>query len=375
MRNLRPLIAALFVVFFTGYACTQQEPQFSVRDDLNVSLVSAVFEISPQGFANWGDLGFIRPEADAAVDYFGSHRGHDAVVLMGDLTMRGFFVDRLMRFALEAPAFDGPLAATHWSPDLAAAAGGGDVADGAARLDALYAALRAFYHETEAASWWEDRADARACALDEISRNLPPPGFITAIEDWYGDERAAYELIIAPTIYATMGFGVQYGPVTSPRIANVAAPFIQTSENGEYGCGYDDPDAVTELTRHEFGHSFVDVREALAPYSASATAALHAPIADAMQQQAYGSWPVIVEEHIVRLGEIRVAERMGEPERAERLRRDYIDNRRFIYLPLLEEAVLDYESARGQWPQLSDYIPILIQRLYQSDAAAAVSPE
>lgn len=358
----------LIAVTLSGFtACAQPDAEIIVRDDLNVSLVSAAFEISPQGFANWGDPGFVRPEANSAVSHFGDYRDHEAVTLVGELTASGFWLDRLLRFALEAPAFDDTAGQTAWPEDLAQAAGGGDARAGAARLDSLYQALSDFYHDTNAASWLVSREADYACAIAEIEAGLPAPDFIAAMEAWYGEERAAYELIIAPGLYATMGFGVQYGPDNAPRIANIAAPFVQTNDEAAYGCGYDDPDTVTELSRHEFGHSFVDVADAVAVWPEAASADLHAPIAERMQQQGYASWPVIVEEHIVRLGEIRIAEQMGEPDRAARLRDDYTSNRGFIYLPALEAAIETYEADRERWPRLADFMPELVAAVYASD--------
>lgn len=359
MRSVFLAIALLIATACSGEPCVDDK-QIIVRSDKNVDVVAAAFEISPSGFGNWGDSGFVRPEADALAAYLESFHDHEAVAAVGQLVADGFWLDRLMRFAMEAPSISDGQGITAWSADLAIAAGIGDEAAGRERLDVLYRLLTEFNDDAGLDAFFQSRQDEHECAIAQIEDGLPEGGLIAAVENWYGDHRESYEIIIAPSIYATMGFGVQYGPANAPRIANIAAPFIQTDTLDEYGCGYGRPERVTELSRHEFGHSFVEVEEVISSMSPAVIERLHGPIAEAMESQGYSAWQSIVEEHIVRLGEIRIAVAMGEAERAEALRRDYIENRSFIYLPALEAVVLDYETHRDRWPSLSDFMPELI---------------
>ena len=364
IREISTFILSFLSV--SGAAAAEPSKQIQVRHDSNIAAVTAAFEISPSGFSNWGDPGFVRPEAEQVVAYFSPHRQHEAVRLLTEMVGNGFWLDRLLNFALHAPDFSQPARPGEWPEELALAAGSGDASAGRNALDQLHSALADFYRDTDFPAYLEQRSGDRECAIGEVVSGLPAEGFVAAMEDWYGETRSVYEIVIAPSVYATMGFGVQYGDPAMPRVANIAAPFVQSADLSGYGCGYGDPDAITELSRHEFGHSFVDVQAALSAYSDTQNQALHLPIAEDMQRIGYASWPVIVEEHIVRLGEIRIAEMMHERDRAAALRQRYTEELGFIYLPALEDAIAGYESDREQWPHLSDFLPILIAAMYEA---------
>ena len=56
-----------------------------------------------------------------------------------------------------------------------------------------------------------------------------------------------------------------------------------------------------------------------------------------MDEQAYDDWYTCVIEHIVRLGEIRISYALNDSVQADKLREYYVNEKKFIYLPYLEE--------------------------------------
>ena len=79
-----------------------------------------------------------------------------------------------------------------------------------------------------------------------------------------------------------------------------------------------------------------------------------------MKEQGYGSWRSCLAEHVVRLGEIRISYAMGDSDRAERLREEYVHERKFIYIPLMEKGIKAYEDNRDIYKTIDDYIPKLL---------------
>jgi hypothetical protein len=58
-------------------------------------------------------------------------------------------------------------------------------------------------------------------------------------------------------------------------------------------------------------------------------------IKTAMENQGYNNWTGCVYEHFVRAGEVIIAKNLKHYQAAERLQNEYINTRKFIYLPLI----------------------------------------
>jgi hypothetical protein len=71
-------------------------------------------------------------------------------------------------------------------------------------------------------------------------------------------------------------------------------------------------------------------------------------------------WYGTVIEHVVRLGEIRVLEAIGDKEGAQAKRVDEVFNRKTIYLPLLEDRIKEYEGDRTTYPTFQSFLDRLL---------------
>ena len=77
-----------------------------------------------------------------------------------------------------------------------------------------------------------------------------------------------------------------------------------------------------------------------------------------------GTWFDCMAEHLVRLGEIRLAMRSGNTSWAEELRSYHIEDQKFIFLPDLEEKIKEYEKD-DRIKSFEDYLPELLSVLKQ----------
>ena len=78
-----------------------------------------------------------------------------------------------------------------------------------------------------------------------------------------------------------------------------------------------------------------------------------------MLKQNYDNWFDCMAEHLVRLGEIRLAERSGDKKWAEDLRKYHIQELGFVFLPKLEEQIKKYEMD-SSYNTFEDYLPELL---------------
>jgi hypothetical protein len=104
--------------------------------------------------------------------------------------------------------------------------------------------------------------------------------------------------------------------------------------------GFDNAEVTHLLTVHEFGHSFVNPHlNELKDIIAGIRHSLLLLCKKRLEPAYIGDWFSCVIEHIVRLGEIRVAESMHDATEANRLRGVHVKQARFVLIPLLEEKI------------------------------------
>ena len=97
--------------------------------------------------------------------------------------------------------------------------------------------------------------------------------------------------------------------------------------------GYANSKQLRNLSVHEFGHSFVNpVIDQVGDSVINKKDFLFEPIQQEMSDQGYTTWKIALYEHFVRAGEIFIARQLGDQNTADKLSKDYIQNRHFIYL-------------------------------------------
>ena len=201
-------------------------------------------------------------------------------------------------------------------------------------------------------------------AIEDVKKNLPPSDFISSLEMYYGKRNKTYILNPSPVLFPGFGFGKRIVTDNGLVVFNTFGPFQPAMRNnsGMY-YQFDNADKIRDLSVHEFGHSFVNPitempenRELIEQY-----AHLFEPLKAHMAKQGYRNWWICVTEHLVRLGEIRIALAMQDLATADKLRHDYTEQRHFVYLPYLEAKITEYENNRDGYPAFSDFFPILMK--------------
>ena len=108
--------------------------------------------------------------------------------------------------------------------------------------------------------------------------------------------------------------------------------------------GFDDPVKIRALAAHEFGHSFANPAiDSLSPSLITETAYLYESIEPEMKKQAYTTWLMSLYEHLVRAGEVIVADKIGDSTRAVSILQDNLKNG-FIYLPFMVQELKKWDK-------------------------------
>ena len=182
-------------------------------------------------------------------------------------------------------------------------------------------------------------------ALNQVKMNLPTENFLPEMEKFYQKSFETYTLVPSLTIPTGMGFGIWQHSGDKTKIFNVFGPlwFQKIEPLDSLDMGFNHKKKLRELSTHEFGHSFANpVVESMPEELIKGTKVLFDTIRTAMENQGYNEWQACLNEHFVRAGEVLIAQNMGNQQDAMDLKSHYIQERKFIYLPLILEELEKY---------------------------------
>lgn len=207
--------------------------------------------------------------------------------------------------------------------------------------------LNQFYKEVNFDQFLNEFAEPYQNAIEQVKSALPSVSFIDSTESFYRQQFDHYRLVPSLTIPKGMGFGPGLTINGKKIIFSVFGAFThqQFKNLQALDMGFSDQVRLRELSVHEFGHSFVNPAiYAVSDTVIAAKAFLFDPVNAAMSKQGYNTWQACLIEHFVRAGEVLIAEKYAGAAAAEKLKQDYIGNRKFIYLPEILAALREYNN-------------------------------
>ncbi|MDM1555097.1 MULTISPECIES: DUF4932 domain-containing protein [Chryseobacterium] len=209
--------------------------------------------------------------------------------------------------------------------------------------------------------------------INEYNKQIPA-GFTNAMERFYGESFNSYTILISPMMMWPIADGEGRGIATNviskfgkTDVYEIASPFVRVENEGQFG--YDNQFQARFLSVHEFGHSFVnkEVYQHKDQLERFKDLFEKSNLKEVMiKTGGYGDYQTCVVEHLVRLGEIQTAKIQKDFERAEKLETYHVKSN-FIFLPLLEEKLKDYNSNRKKYKKFGDFIPQLLDVFENSD--------
>ena len=399
---MRPLltILPLLVLLLTGSTSLPPSPiadparplraSIQIETNPNVETMGILLALAFEGY-RFGD--FELPVAARAQTQLSAYRKHPAVVNTRTM-VQALNIDGYTILALRAAPFGGEAGGTLRMPlpdAWARGVGEGDVAAGQARIATYLRQIAAFYREANLDQFFAAHRPAYDRAEAEVRRLAPDPALIGAMERYYGERLRSYTIIPTLTHPPHGNVGASLGCDDSAACRDayfVLGTQVSVSEaaltQGQAAGFYDksNPEksrqTVSDLIAHEFGHGFVnpylDAPAVRAEIDDNAHLMLP-PLRDRMAPQAYTNWFAVAVEHVVRATEVRVALTAADTARAERLRREYQEDRAFVYLPWLEQAAERYEQdgplGTGRYATFGAFVPEMARAFRAVDTTAA----
>jgi Domain of unknown function (DUF4932) len=229
--------------------------------------------------------------------------------------------------------------------------------------------LRQFYIERKVGQFMKKHKAYYKGAVNEIRTKIPK-GIVPFMTTYYRDKSSnQYSIFLIPSRAFSKGEWQANGPqIPLPNgrkhiIQLLSSTYLEVpiASNGVYTkFGFGDEEWLQDITIHEFGHTFCQFDSIIVAKTNTSATLFSGDWVNEMGKQGYRAWDVCVNEHVVRLGEIRIAEKMGDKDRAYRLRDSYIKNKQFVFIPLLEKKIVEYENNPSKYPTFKAFLPELL---------------
>ncbi|MDR7855968.1 DUF4932 domain-containing protein [Tissierella sp.] len=220
--------------------------------------------------------------------------------------------------------------------------------------------LRDFTVKSDFNKYYEQNIPFYQAMIDNVYKDIKDMELIEKLDDYYGMGVNSYNLILAPMLHAG-GYG--------PRVE---------AENGLYDVyGIIGPQSIMEdinrkivpvyssetiryIVWHEFSHSFINPITENHIDEINKYNNLYSKIKNQMSSQAYPSWEISVNEHIIRAITARLVYLDQGQSAYDAIIANEITNG-FYYVPALCESFALYEISRDDYPTLESYYPEIIK--------------
>lgn len=353
-KSLVLISITLFVIFL--FSCTStlktkkptKQKKFSITVDARMELLGVA-----QHFSSWAKGGHIKSQTtykDDIDQYFEEYDEHPLVDCIEKLTDAGFTHDAPVRFMLyhgEPPEL---IQKTDYSNYLIKRAGEKE------NLIEFAELLRDFAKKTNFMQFYNNHEALYYTQITEVKNLLKGKEYVQAIEDFFGESKHDYFLILPPL------FGGGYGPIIQTEkgddIYGVVCPCALKGNRVTFAC----IDYIESIMLHEWSHSFVNPLVDKHYKDFKKSSHLFQPIKGMMRKQAYPNWRVTLYEHIVRACETNIRANLYEDFNKTKFLK-YQEGKGFWYTNYIDSLLVVYQNRREQYPTLDKFMPSIAERL------------
>ncbi len=307
--------------------------EVTIRVDPRIELLTAVQLLGGSQRVN----GLSQPYRSNLLAYLEPFRDHRAVQLLSQMEARGFSFDAppaLMLHLTEPPELG---VREPYSSYLLQRAGGRE------RLDELVAALRDFARAARFSEFLEANRGMLGAMERSVTSQLDGIDYIGKLEDYYGQRRGAYAVVVAPLLHAG-----GYSATVGREVFAIIGPLGLAAGAPDFGTLA----RLRDLLWHEFGHSFANPTVEAHMGFLGQFSQLYEMIRAEMTAQAYLNWQTSMAEHLVRAVHVRLTCReLGEEACTAHYR--YERTRGFAFLDVLLTRLREYEASRDRYESLA----------------------
>jgi hypothetical protein len=378
MKILR-LIPVLFITLSCSITRTKNadiaESKLKIGYNENIETIALIYNLSESGDYHFNEIAGPRGVlAKELTMQFEEYKNHEAVKKLNKLLDDGF-VDM---YDIILSLYNTPLPEFKQYakyPSIYYENEGLTAEETQARFDDFNESVKQFYLDTKLNDHFENDFNGLYKKLmDEVQSVAPTEKFIYAAEEYFGIQRDSYEIIVSAFSYNGIGkaqlINSKEGTnavslVTSNHLKE--SDSINLNDLNSFVIGYNDEEYFQEIGLHELIHTFYQEALKESKENIRLIDELEYMFTDSLKKnmlnQGYTDWRTCFEEHLVRIGEIKIAERLGKKEFVARYRKECIDQRGFTYFELIENLFKEYENNRSTYRNIGEFVPELARKL------------
>ncbi len=296
-------------------------------------------------------------------EHFRPYDKHTVVMTYHHLFQRGFAFDAGPHAALRLTEDEHLALRAPFPEDILARVGGAEAFEEFRSQLADFAQASGFW------TFFEQHKPFYEELCQSVRERLKPGDLVAALNAYAGLPVTNAHLVLFPMGHPG-GFAAQIEPDNGGiEVFAIVGPGGAADDKPVFGASWHE-----SLIIHEFAHTIVNPLADEHPEQVAKSAALMDPIREQMARQAYRNWRTIVNEHIVRALEARIAlQRHGEEAMQQKIAEDV--KRSFVHLPALCKALERYEADRASYPTLGTFYPELLAIFDQAAAEASNEPK
>jgi hypothetical protein len=378
MKILR-LIPVLLVMFSCSITRTKNgdkgESKLKIGYNENIETIALIYNLSESGDYHFNEI--VGPRGILAKELtmqFEEYKNHEAVKKLNKLLDDGF-VDMydiiLSLYNTSLPEFKqyAKYPSIYYEND------GLTAEETQSRFDDFNKSVIQFYIDVNLNERFEnDFLGLYKKLMEEVQSVAPTDKFISAAEEYYGIQRDSYEIIVSAFSYNGIGKAQLISSLAGTNAISlvtsnhlIESDSINLNDLNSFVIGYNDEKYFQEIGLHELIHTFY--QEALKENKENIKLIdeLEYLFSDSLKKdmlnQGYTDWRTCFEEHLVRIGEIKIAEQLGKMEFVSQYRKECINKRGFSYFELIENLFKDYENNRSIYRNIGEFVPELVHKL------------
>jgi len=327
------------------------QKRVSITVDSRIELLAVV-----QHFTSWAQKGHIKSKTTYKDDidhYFGEFKDHPVVTYVENLIDANFAYDAPVQFMLHHDDPPELFQKTPYSDYLIKRA------DGEENLIEFADKLKDFARRTDFMRFYQAHKPLYDTLIAEVDSLFEGKNYVQALEDFYGESRNSYNLILSPLFSGNYGIPVK--TEEEYDLYSVIGPCSLKGKRTTFACF----NYLESMILHEWSHPFVNPLVDQHYELFEKSIALFEPIKRMMQRQAYPNWRVTLYEHLVRAcGEIHLRAKLHRDFKKKKAL-EYQEGKGFWYVSFIDSILDVYETRREQYPTFSQFVPVIANRLSQ----------
>ena len=357
LKSFLSLILFLFLIHSLVNGQTIQPIERSAGK-LNISIDPRMELLSTvQLLSNYPFIKRDLPYSEDIVNYFKSFASHEAVIMTNKLFQeQGFSYDGPPKFILHLSQLPELEQQIQFPDYLKERIGGGD------NLEQYRKSIQQFAEISNFETFWNNKIPYYNQILDLAIVGMDGVDLVKILEDYFNETKDGHNIIISPSISAG-GYAATVTDVDDKDITYACIASFNSM-------------SVILLSLHEFSHPFVNPLTDKYSDRVESLNKLFEPVKENISQ-AYRTWQICVNEHIVRAVVIRLVELYFESQSSKFLLDEFqiestgskflLENELrggFIYIEPLIEKLKEFESQRDKNNvTFTEYYPELLNML------------